>query len=135
MEYTIAQNRLIEVVYKYLDETFEHGDMYWEWAEDYQDLIAGFTAKPSPDDDYATLFEYIKKEYYEGLLENNPEHELAKKWINKAPVLTFNEVDDSNFMSKLDTLFGNYWKPAFEKWFTDTYGDKFPVKTFYYHVR
>ena len=53
------------------------------------------------------------------------------KWIDKAPLL---DLLHREFADKMDALFGDFWRPVFEKWFETNYPE-FPVKTYIHHYK
>jgi hypothetical protein len=65
-------------------------------------------------DENGMVFIYIVKEYYE----DRPDSRSFRK---KTPILIVNNYE------KLETMFGEYWKEPFKKWFRDKF--KLTVKT------
>jgi hypothetical protein len=129
MKYLITESKLDHVIYDYLDELFaaENGN-----TEIYK--LEVFSTQPENrneplegqydfvnDDYYETnnqeyLFSWTGKEYYESITPNyitNYEYEML---ASKAPIVSINDVDR---VKKLDSYFGDLWKPAFKKWFKD----------------
>ena len=129
MKYTVGENQLFDLIYKYLDELFTDSDIYWEWSDGYEGIIAGFIAS-NAHGEYNTLFEWIDKKYYEDLKKEGSNPTLFNKWLDLAPILTTGEVDEGGFLERMYSMFSDHWKPVFEQWFKDNYGDEFPVKTF-----
>ena len=82
------------------------------------------------DDDYKNnkenepLFEYIFKEYYEGL-DPDTQFTIINNWADKAPLI---EIIRNEFVETLNSTFGRgEWKPGFKIWFERTF--ELPVKT------
>lgn len=131
MKYIIPEKKVFDVIYHYINDYFYDDNLDWVW-DDYDDeesdrrqMVANFTGdkwRENEQDDY--YFTYVSKEYYE----NEPDDVFAKKWIDKAPLL---DLLSSNFQERMNGFFGPYWKPVFEKWFSDNYPE-FPVKTYIY---
>lgn len=74
------------------------------------------------DDGSDYLFSWTGKEYYE----NHKHQSFGARLINEAPIV---EILDYERIKKLDSYFGDLWKPAFKKWFIDK--TKMDYKTLY----
>ena len=72
------------------------------------------------DDDVhdGTIFRWYNKKYWDG---DSP---LVKRRRDESPMLVFESYSD---MDRLDSMFGEHWKPAFKQWFYDNFG--FEIKT------
>ena len=135
MRYIIHENKVHLAIYKYIDNEFTEDNLTWDYdinhdTEDTEKNILNFYGEKfqrgSQDDWY---FQYVKKEWYENISDDdNQKKEFKDKWLEKSPLL---EMLDIDFLNKMNTIFGNFWKPVFEQWFKDTY-PQFPVKTFIY---
>jgi hypothetical protein len=90
MKYIITENRLNKVVVLFLEHLFKDG-IYNESSFNYETETMDENIIMFYDDDYKNhieyepLFEYIFKEYYEGL---DPETNInmINRWADKAPV-------------------------------------------------
>jgi hypothetical protein len=65
-------------------------------------------------DENGMLFVYIVKEYY-------GDQPSSQSFIKQTPILIVNDY------GKLETMFGEYWKDPFKKWFENKF--ELPVKT------
>ena len=132
MDYLLNNYQVLPVIYKFIKDEFYDDNLDWDYDVDYEtdesetNILNFFGDRYHNNDQDEWYFQYIKKEYY---LKAGLSQTLSDRWLDKAPIL---ELRDWEFCSKMNSLFGEYWKPAFEKWFSDTY-PKFPVKTFLYH--
>jgi hypothetical protein len=136
MKYIIPQEKLYWSIYEYIDNELRGNHIWWEYDMDYNDSefeedsdIIDFMG-----DDYHNdtnrYFSYIKKEYYEELEKDGmiTTHEFVSKFKYRAPLLSFTE---NPFWNKLSSMFGDLWKPVFERWFQTNYPE-FEIKTFLY---
>jgi hypothetical protein len=139
MKYVIEDKQLFNLIYNFIDDIFVEDNLNWNYEEDYHSEeynknIIEFSGEKYDegeiDDKY---FIYIKREYYEGFINNGSEYdvEFATNWIDKAPLLDITSGSGKWWCEKLNNFFGEFWKPVFEQWFTDRYPD-FSVKTFMY---
>lgn len=131
MKYILTNKQLFNSIYNFINDELYDDDLTWEyeWDSDAMqremNVINFYGAKYISNEQDEVTFTYIKKEYYESK-EGTP---LAEKWIDKSPLLEF---IDYEFRNKMNSIFGEYWRPVFEKWFERNYPE-FPVKTFIYH--
>ena len=72
--------------------------------------------------DQEYLFSWTGKEYYE----NHQRQSFGSRLINEAPIV---EILDYERIKKLDSYFGDIWKPIFKKWFENKVN--LPIKTLY----
>ena len=72
--------------------------------------------------DQEYLFSWTGKEYYE----NHQRQSFGARLINEAPIV---EILDYERIKKLDSYFGDIWKPIFKKWFENKVN--LPIKTLY----
>jgi hypothetical protein len=133
MKYIIEDKQLFDVIYKFIDDMLTEDNIRYQDGYNYdtdksdENLLNFYGDKYSDNEQNDWYFEYVRKEYYEGLTSRR-EWEIKEKWLDKSPLL---ELMDTEFMSKLNGFFGYFWKPVFEQWFTDKY-PHLPVKTFIY---
>ena len=134
MKYILEDKQLLDLICKFINNELYDDNLDWEYDINYdteelnRNIINFYGDKYRGGDQDEWSFTYVKKEYYD----TDEGKEIAPIWADKAPLL---EIVNYEFPAKMNSFFADYWKPAFEKWFTDTYGDKFPVKTFHYIVR
>jgi len=137
MKYIIEDKQLFDAIYKFIDNMFVEDDLNWNYEDDYdseesnKNIIEFSGEKYDEGETDYKYFIYIKREYYEGFINNGSEFdiEFARGWIDKAPLL--DSTTGNLWRDKLNTWFGEFWKPVFEQWFKDKYPN-FPVKTFMY---
>ena len=125
MKYIITENRLNNLVVKFLEHMFkdkiynESGFNYDIDAYD-ENLIMFYDDDYKNNIEYEPLFEYIFKEYYEEL-----DPETINNWAEKAPLI---EIIRNELVETLNSTFGRgEWKPGFKIWFERTF--ELPVKT------
>ena len=126
MEYVIKESKLFKAIYQYIDEYYNVDKIDFFNPETYNEdeerdeenpHIIEFYNKEYDildSDENGMVFIYIVKEYYE----DRPDSQSFRK---KTPILIVNNYE------KLETMFGEYWKEPFKKWFKDKF--KLPVKT------
>ena len=129
MKYIITENRLNNLVVKFLehmfkDKIYNESWLNYETDEREENVIMFY------DDDYKNnkedepLFEYIFKEYYEQL-DPDTQFTIINNWADKAPLI---EIIRNEFVETLNSTFGRgEWKPGFKIWFERTF--ELPVKT------
>ena len=129
MKYILPQGRLFDSIHSYIDKYFEELELGWAYAPNEDDDNYDENIIEYFDTQYGNYeFQYIKKEYYENLMNNDLEYnvEFVDRWLDKAPLL---EITDSLLPKRLNKIFdSNIWEPVFVKWFEDKYN--LPVKTF-----
>ena len=125
MEYIITESKLFNAIYQYIDESYDVDKIDYfnptTWNDDEHDdkenpYITEFF-NPEYDGDYdenGMLFIYIVKEYYS-------DEPSRQSFINQTPILIVNDY------GTLETMFGEYWKGPFKKWFENKF--ELPVKT------
>jgi len=131
MKYILPEGKLFDTIYKFIDGEFEDDNLDWDYDidpdtnEPEKNIINFYGQQYINGNQDEWTFQYVKKEYYEGM----SDEQFKFKWIDKAPLLDLLHRD---FSSKMDALFGTFWRPVFEKWFEKNYPE-FPVKTYLYH--
>jgi hypothetical protein len=125
MEYVIKESKLFNAIYKYIDGSYDVDKIDFFNPETYDEDKEKDTENPhiiefynkEYDGDYdenGMLFVYIVKEYYK-------DEPSSKSFINQTPILIVNDY------GTLESMFGEYWKEPFKKWFKNKF--KLPVKT------
>ena len=125
MEYVIKESKLFNAIYKYIDGSYNVDKIDFFNPETYDEDKEKDTENPhiiefynkEYDGDYdenGMLFVYIVKEYYK-------DEPSSKSFINQTPILIVNDY------GTLDSMFGEYWKDPFKKWFKNKF--ELPVKT------
>jgi hypothetical protein len=125
MEYVIKESKLFNAIYQYIDGSYDVDKIDFFNPETYDEDKEKDTENPhiiefynkEYDGDYdenGMLFVYIVKEYYK-------DEPSRKSFINQTPILIVNDY------GTLESMFGEYWKEPFKKWFKNKF--KLPVKT------
>jgi hypothetical protein len=125
MEYIITESKLFNAIYQYIDGSYDVDKIDFFNPETYDEDGEKDTENPhiiefynkEYDGDYdenGMLFVYIVKEYYK-------DEPSRKSFINQTPILIVNDY------GTLESMFGEYWKEPFKKWFKNKF--KLPVKT------
>ena len=125
MEYVIKESKLFNAIYKYIDGSYDVDKIDFFNPETYDEDKEKDTENPhiiefynkEYDGDYdenGMLFVYIVKEYYK-------DEPSSQSFINQTPILIVNDY------GTLDSMFGEYWKDPFKKWFKNKF--ELPVKT------
>lgn len=133
MKYIITNKQLFDSIYKFIDKDLRNDNIQyqlgWNYDKDRIELnsFTFFGDKFQKNEQSDWYFEYVKKEYYEKLNDDKDDY-IRIKWLDKAPVL---DVFRNEWTNKMNSIFNEYWKPVFEKWFSENY-PQFPVKTFIY---
>ncbi len=117
MRYLISENRLNNVIEKYLEENF--GDLNWTNAYDENgnetDCAAIFYRGDFDDDQ--TVFRYYDKCWWYAQDSN-----LSQLMYEKSPLLAFDYSQDYDLLTG---FFNDLWKPVFIDWFFKKY--RFPI--------
>jgi hypothetical protein len=125
MEYIITESKLFNAIYQYIDGSYDVDKIDYfnptTWNDDEHDdkenphIIEFYNKEYDGDyDENGMLFVYIVKEYYK-------DEPSSQSFIKQTPILIVNDYE------KLDTMFGEYWKDPFKKWFENKF--ELPVKT------
>jgi hypothetical protein len=125
MEYIITESKLFNAIYQYIDGSYDVDKIDFFNPETYDEDKEKDTENPhiiefynkEYDGDYdenGMLFVYIVKEYY-------GDQPSSQSFINQTPILIVNDY------GTLESMFGEYWKEPFKKWFKNKF--KLPVKT------
>lgn len=133
MKVIITESKLEKVIYDFMDELFaaENGNTEIHKLEslsasdELNEPIEGayeFVNDDYYEHDQEYLFSWVGKEYYE----NHKYQSFGARLVNEAPIV---EILDYERIKKLDSYFGNLWRPVFIKWFKDKVN--LPIKTLY----
>jgi hypothetical protein len=121
MEYIITESKLFNAIYQYIDGSYDVDKIDFFNPETYgtdienPHIIEFYNKEYDGDyDENGMLFVYIVKEYYK-------DEPSSKSFINQTPILIVNDY------GTLETMFGEYWKGPFKKWFENKF--ELPVKT------
>lgn len=110
MKYVLNENKLENLIIKFLNATFPPSEIDWEHPVDYFHV----------EDEYGneveeTDIDYLKKMYF---YKGNSIFILDLLIRHKA----FVEVDYYNGGEILEDMFGDLWKEPFKVWFKDNFG-------------
>jgi hypothetical protein len=125
MEYVIKESKLFNAIYQYIDGSYDVDkiDFFNPTTFDEDEgtdienphIIEFYNKEYDGDyDENGMLFVYIVKEYYK-------DEPSSKSFINQTPILIVNNYET------LESMFGEYWKSPFKKWFENKF--ELPVKT------
>jgi hypothetical protein len=125
MEYVIKESKLFNAIYQYIDGSYDVDkiDFFNPTTFDEDEgtdienphIIEFYNKEYDGDyDENGMLFVYIVKEYYKDKHSN-------QSFRNQTPILIVNNYET------LESMFGEYWKSPFKKWFENKF--ELPVKT------
>ncbi len=135
MKYLITESKLEQGIYDYLDELFsaENGNTEIHKLksidEDGNEMVGSYDFV---NDDYYDgdnqdyLFSWTDKPYYELITPNYITQDEMERLSKKAPNV---EIINKDKVMTLNSIFGEMWKPIFNKWFQDKVN--LPIKTLY----
>jgi hypothetical protein len=128
MKIVITENKVFDLIYNYLDKTFDSNEIDWVYGmgedengypDEYiknKNLTIFYKGDWYGEEDTDIIFHYLEEEYY-------GDEPSGKPFRDKTPILdVMNEYSEH-----LDTMFGNHWKGPMKKWFQDNFN--LPVKT------
>jgi hypothetical protein len=128
MEILITENKIFEIIYKYIDMTLnpsninfiygmgEDEDGYLSADIEDKNLLIFYKGNWYGEEDSDIIFFYYKPDYYGDSPSSKPHRD-------KSPIL---EVI-GDYAKHLDHVFSDYWEEPMKKWFQ--YNFKLPVKT------
>ena len=102
---------------------FDYGYMYKKMVKS---VIEFYGDDYAEGEDSEKLFVYISREYY---AEVEKDKNMIYKNYNKSPLLEISKF--TTWRHRMDKMFGDVWRPVFEKWFSNN-NPELPVKTFIY---
>ena len=117
MKLTITENKLNDLILKYIEDMFPVEEINYTEFED-EDGNPDDSAYSFYFGDYndgeEIIFRWYGKEYWRG-----DDTEILRHRIERSPVLYF---EDSNNIDKLNAMFGDKWEPVFKQWFDHHFG-------------
>ena len=129
MKYIITESKLNSAIYEFIDQAFASKDGNTEihrlpaLDEEGEEIIEAYDFV---NDDYYSdsgvddqLFAWTGEEYYESLTPNYITNYEYERLASQAPLVDIYDKDISN---KLNSYFGDAWKPVFKQWFKDKTG-------------
>ena len=118
MKYIISESKLNDFILKYIEGMFPVYEINYTENEDDDgnpdDSSYVFYFGDYDDEDGEIIFRWYGKDYWDG-----DDTEILRHRIEQSPMLHFEDSRDSE---KLDSLFGNNWKPIFKEWFKENFG-------------
>ena len=134
MKYIITESKLEQAIYDYLDELFS--------AENGNTEIHKLKSLDEDDKDIDNAYDLVNDDYYDGdnqdylfswtgreFYDNEKRKNYMSKGIKLIDLAPIVEIHDENKVRTLNSMFGEMWKPIFNKWFKDKVN--LPVKTLY----
>jgi hypothetical protein len=127
MKIVITENKVFDVIYNYLDKTFDSNEINWVYGlddtedeysepEENKNFLIFFNGDWEGLEDSDNVFYYLDVEYYS-------DEPSSKPFKDDAPILNVT----GEYSEHLNTMFGNHWKGPMKKWFQDNFN--LPVKT------
>lgn len=135
MKYIITESRLDDMIYIYIDKELKSDNIRYINEFDYHENKPIDTVKifvgDSTDTEVPTneniffdyYFRYAFPEYYKN---------SHNTYFSESSPILF--MDTTKWNRRMESIFGDKWHSAFERWFTNNYPE-FPVKTFYYFLK
>ena len=128
MKTIISENKLHDVISKYIDDYLDGNKIDWIYGLDdseneYDEILENenflifYNGDWQGEEDSDVVFHYFEVDYYD---KNDPSH---KPFRDKAPIL---EVQDK-YSEHLNSMFSHHWKGPMKEWFEFYF--KLPVKT------
>ena len=129
MKYIITESKLNSAIYEFIDQSFASKDgnteinrlpaldENGEEINNAYDFVNDDYYSDYGTDDY--LFAWTGEEYYESLTPNYITNYEYERLASQAPLVDIYDKDISN---KLNSYFGDAWKPVFKQWFKDKTG-------------
>lgn len=134
MKYVVPNEKLYNIIYKMIVDYMNDTEVQWYLGMDpyeggnTEHEIEFYGTDYTEDIDDTPLFAYVAKEWW---TEIEQDKRMITKYLDISPMLEVST--QTQWRYKMDSLFGNLWRPVFEKWFNKTY-PQFPVKTFEYYT-
>ena len=128
MKTIISENKLHDVISKYIDDYLDGNKIDWIYGLDdseneydkileNENFLIFYNGDWQGEEDSDVVFHYFEVDYYD---KNDPSH---KPFRDKAPIL---EVQ-GKYSEHLNSMFGNHWEEPMKKWFKFYFN--LPVKT------
>lgn len=133
MKYIITNNQLFDSIYSYIDSSLnEYNTLTYSSGFDYDvdDYVADLEwFYIEGEDDW--VFEYVHPEYWINKPKlNHRTDDWLKSKLEMSPMLEFSQ--SFWFLDRMNSIFGDIWKPVFEQWFTNNFPELPKPKTFVY---
>jgi len=121
MKYIITEDKLRDVIYNYINNYYDVDNINSNpfHDDDGQPLDTGeeFYLGDYGDDEF--VFTLYQKNYW-----LNPDDFR----VELSPMLM---IEDENFASNLNSMFGDRWKSIFKEWFKENFGEEIKTIDFY----
>ena len=113
MKFIIHEDRLEEVIRNFINSNYEVDNIHSNEIhdEDWNPTDTGMEYYYGDYGDDEIVFMLYNENYW-----TNP-HD-TKRLLS--PILV---IEDSDFHSNLNSMFGNKWKPLFKEWFKENFGE------------
>ena len=134
MKTIIGENKLHDVISKYIDDYLEGNEINWTYGyggyyteneygglEENESFIIFYNGDWEGEEDSDVVFHYFDVDYYD---KNDASH---KPYRDKSPIL---EVQ-GKYAEHLNSMFSHHWKEPMKKWFKFYFN--LPVKTVTYN--
>jgi hypothetical protein len=117
MKYIITEDKLRDVIYNYINNYYDVDEIHSNPIHDEDgqplDTAEEFYVGDYSDDEF--VFTLYQKNYW------TSSHDFRKEL---SPILM---IENENFASYLNSMFGERWKPIFKEWFEENFGKE--IKT------
>jgi len=128
MKTIISENKLHDVISKYIDDYLEGNKINWtyglnspeseyDYLDENEQFLIFYNGDWEGDEDSDVVFHYFNVDYYD---KNNESH---KPFRDKSPIL---EVQ-GKYAEHLNSVFSHHWKEPMKEWFKFYFN--LPVKT------
>ena len=129
MKYIITESKLNSAIYEFIDQAFASKDgnteinrlpaldENGEEIDNAYDFVNDDYYGDSSTSDY--LFAWTGEEYYKSLTPNYITKYEYERLASQAPLV---DIYDKDILNKLNSYFGDAWKPVFKQWFKDKTG-------------
>ena len=127
MKYIIAESKLNQTIYDFLDKLFAAENGNTEIIKmpsidmDGNEINGSyeFVNNDYYDNEGDYLFGWTGKEYYESITPTYITQHEMETLSNKSPIV---QIFDNDKLNQLNSYLGDIWKPIFKQWFKDKSG-------------
>lgn len=130
MNYEVPRERLFNAIYKMIDDYMRDTELRFDYGYMYKKMVKSviefYGDEFTEGIDNENLFVYVSREYY---AEVEKDKTQIYMYYSKSPLLMVS--NRTTWRRRMDKMFGDVWRPVFEKWFSDN-NPELPVKTFNY---
>ena len=123
MKYIITEDKLRDVIYNYINNYYDvdeiHSNQFHDEDGNPTDAAIEYYLGDYNGDFEEEVFYLYNESYW-----TNPD-DFRKKL---SPILM---IEDENFASYLNSMFGERWKPVFKEWFEENFGEEIKTIDFY----